>query len=492
MELHFDAAVFDLDGVVTRTARLHFAAWKESFDRLLAERGLPLFTREDYLAYVDGKPRRDGIRALLAARGLPGDEAVVEQLATEKNDRFRTVLAQEGPEVFPGALELLRALRARGVRTVLASSSRNAGPVVEAAGIADLFDARVDGITSAARGLAGKPAPDLFLAAAREVGAQPERCVLLEDAVAGVEAGAAGCFCLVVGVDRGGNHLPLRLAGADLVVQGLRELSVDAIERWFVRASDRRPSALTHLDGLQRELQGRRPAIFLDYDGTLAPIVDHPEDAVMPAQVRADLEAATTRCPVVLVSGRRLADVAALVDLPALTFAGSHGFEIRGPTGSHAIRPESQGAIHAAAAALRARLGAIEGILVEDKSFAVAIHFRLADPAFVPAVERMVDEVGAGLGLRKTHGKMIFELRPDVDWDKGRAVRFLLETLGLGDAVPIYVGDDVTDEDAFRALADDGISILVSDEPRPTAARWSLQDPAEVGFFLRLLCGGEP
>lgn len=248
------------------------------------------------------------------------------------------------------------------------------------------------------------------------------------------------------------------------------------------------PSALEDEDGILAALAGRRPALYLDYDGTLAPIALRPELAVMGPEVREALERAAACLPVTVVSGRRREDVERLVGLPALTYAGSHGFDLRGPAGSREIHPELRGAVDRAAAELAASLAGIEGVFVETKPWAAAIHYRLAAPAVVPAVRRQVEAVRRRHGLRLTAGKRIFELRPDVDWDKGRAVRWLHEALGLRDRAPIYVGDDATDEDAFRAIADDGIGVVVLEEPRPTAARWRLRDPGEVGRFLGRLC----
>ncbi len=234
---------------------------------------------------------------------------------------------------------------------------------------------------------------------------------------------------------------------------------------------------------------GRRLALFLDYDGTLTPIVERPEDAVLAPETREALRRLAGRHALAIVSGRDLADVRARVGLAGLTYAGSHGFDIDGPAGSHVHEAARDSAPRLAAAAgeLERETAALAGVQVERKRFAVAVHFRRARPTDVPAVEAAVDRALARhAGLRKTGGKMIFELRPDVDWDKGRAVLWLIETLRLGDALPVYIGDDVTDEDAFRALAGRGLGIAVQDAPQPTAASLTLRDPDEV----RALLGG--
>ncbi|MEA2603754.1 MAG: trehalose 6-phosphate phosphatase [Acidobacteriota bacterium] len=258
-----------------------------------------------------------------------------------------------------------------------------------------------------------------------------------------------------------------------------------------------RPSALDRWDEIAARLRGRRPALFLDYDGTLSPIAPRPDLATLPAATREVLDRLAREMPVVIISGRGREDVAALVDLPGLTYAGSHGFDIAGPSpapGAPPLRLEvGDGVperIGKAADQLRRELADLPGVLVEPKGFAVSIHFRLANEEDVPRIERAVDAaIAATPGLRKAHGKKLFEIRPDLDWDKGQALLWLLDALDLDrpDVLPLYIGDDLTDEDAFRALGDRGVGILVAEEPRDTAAKYQLRDPEEVRRFLEKL-----
>lgn len=230
-----EAAILDLDGVVTRTAALHERAWKRVFDPLLSAAGDPRpFTHLDYLAHVDGRPRTDGVRGLLAARAIdrpfgepddaPGIETV-HALARWKQEIFHRLLDEGGVEVFEDAVQSIRRWRDEGLSIALVSSSRNAARVVAAVGLELLFDVRVDGETGRSLGLPGKPAPDYFLEAARRLEARPERAMVLEDAVSGVEAARRGRFGLVVGVSRDGLDEPLWRAGADRVVHRLTDLA---------------------------------------------------------------------------------------------------------------------------------------------------------------------------------------------------------------------------------------------------------------------------
>ncbi len=237
---NFDAVLFDLDGVLTETASIHAAAWREMFDGFLRQHAddegevfVPFDIDSDYRAYIDGKPRYDGVRSFLASRSIelaegeasdPTTANTVTALGNRKNQLVAELIESGGVEPFPGAVHLVEALRERGVKTAVVSSSANAKAVLGAAGISDLFDTRVDGVGSAELGFAGKPAPDAFLEAARRLDARPDRAVVVEDAVSGVRAGLSGGFALVVGVGEGERIQTLLDNGADLVVGDLAEL----------------------------------------------------------------------------------------------------------------------------------------------------------------------------------------------------------------------------------------------------------------------------
>ncbi len=245
----FDAVLFDLDGVLTATARLHAAAWKRMFDEYLAaraagrgERFEPFEIATDYKLHVDGKLRYDGVRSFLLSRGIdlpwgdPDDSPERETvcgLGNRKNELISELLETEGVDVYEESVAWVRQLRGRGLAIAVVSASKNCGRVLDAAGIADLFEIRVDGIVAAQLGLPGKPAPDTFLEGARRLGVDPRRAVIVEDAVSGVQAGRAGGFGLVIGVDRHGDPAALGAGGADVVVADLGELleEEDAVDQ---------------------------------------------------------------------------------------------------------------------------------------------------------------------------------------------------------------------------------------------------------------------
>ncbi len=307
-----DAVVFDLDGVVTRTAKVHAAAWKEMFDTYREKSGGqwdPFDPDSDYAEYVDGKPRYDGVESFLNSRGLelprggpedePGKETVCG-LGNLKNRFFRERLQKDGVEVYESAVALARALRERDFKIAVVSSSKNCTAVLKAAGIQDLFDVKVDGVDSEELGLAGKPAPDIFLEATRRLEAQPGRTVVLEDAISGVKAGKRGGFACVVGLDRKGGRTALRKAGADVVVKDLADAAPAS------RPTRELRSGLDAANGVAEAAKNKTLAVFLDYDGTLTPIVDDPARAVLADSMRRAVRALSERCTVGIISGRDL------------------------------------------------------------------------------------------------------------------------------------------------------------------------------------------
>ena len=255
--------------------------------------------------------------------------------------------------------------------------------------------------------------------------------------------------------------------------------------------ADRLPSALDQ--GLAPGVVGRilqSEAVFLDYDGTLTPIVARPELAILSDSVRRLLRELAKTCPVTIVSGRDVEIVRELVALDRLGYVGSHGLDIVGPVDgslrhqvAHAFGPE----LDAVESALRKRTDGIEGVIVERKQFSISTHVRQVDPRRHPAVEAIVDDVRqAHPTLRREGGKMLYELRPDIDWDKGAAVRWLLDKMRIDPSKALYIGDDLTDETVFAALEGRGATIVVAepDDQRPTLAQFRLNDSEEVQMLL--------
>jgi beta-phosphoglucomutase family hydrolase len=234
------ACLFDLDGVLTETAKVHAAAWKEMFDEYLQDREartgedfVPFDENDDYDTYVDGKPRYDGVRSFLASRGIelpegkpddPPSAETIHGLGSRKNEIVLRMIREQGVEGYPGSRRYLEAAREAGLRRAVVSSSTNCRDVLAAAGIEDFFDVRIDGIVAERERLKGKPAPDTYLAAAKLLDVTPDAAAVFEDALAGVEAGRAGGFACVVGVDRVGQADALREHGASVVVRDLAEL----------------------------------------------------------------------------------------------------------------------------------------------------------------------------------------------------------------------------------------------------------------------------
>jgi alpha,alpha-trehalase len=506
------AVIFDMDGVLTDTASTHAQAWKQLFDEYLKKRSerqnevfQPFNINSDYLIYVDGKPRYDGVKSFLESRGVslpqgsPDDSPGLETicgLGNRKNRYFVERLKREGARPYGSSIRFIERLKARGLRTAVISASRNAEEVLEAAGIRGLFDAKVDGVDSDELHLKGKPDPSIFMEAAKRLGVKPDETVIVEDALAGVEAGRRGNFKLVIGVDRVGQGEEIKKRGAEIVVRDLSELKISwakSRKPGNVKTIDSLPSALGKKDEIFRRLHERTPAIFLDYDGTLTPIVDDPAEAKLLEQTRKVIRRLAEHYSVAMISGRDLADVQNMVGIENIAYAGSHGFDIAGPGGQY--RNQERGrrflpALDRAEPELKNDLKDIPGARVERKLFAIAVHYRQVDRAKLVELEKRFDVVLSHYPeLRKTTGKEIFELRPNIDWDKGKALLSLLEALYTDGSrvIPVYIGDDDTDEDAFRAIRERGIAIMVGTGKRPTAAHYALRDTDETGQFLHEL-----
>ncbi|MFH2138920.1 MAG: trehalose-phosphatase [Candidatus Omnitrophota bacterium] len=527
----FDAVIFDMDGVITKTALVHAQAWKIVFDEYLRicqqrdNKPFEEFTyQKDYLTYVDGKPRVEGIKSFLKSRGItlplgaPDDDEKAETvygIGNKKNKKFKDVLNTDGVELYTATKELIKALKSAGIKVGVVSSSKNCEFVLKSADVLQLMDTRVDGVIALQENIAGKPEGDMFVTAAFNLGTIPSRSVVVEDAISGVQAGRNGGFGLVIGVARSDNVDDLNKNGADVVVTCLEAITLDWIEKWFNRSA---VSLLDAWDDVNMTRQGyadlktddivinpkyfrtprdilkgdKKPVFFLDYDGTLTPIVSRPDLAVISDKMKSTVAALSEKCTTAVVSGRMREDVENLVGIKGLFYAGSHGFDILGK-GVSMVLPQAQKTIPVVTEViewLKKEIGSIEGIIIEEKKFSTAVHYRLVSEQHLKKIEQAVAHViEKHKDLRLMRGKMVYEILPAIDWNKGKAVCWIMKALNISweEAIVVYIGDDTTDEDAFRAVRSRGVSILVCDQQRPSSADFCLSSPAEVLKLFELL-----
>jgi trehalose 6-phosphate phosphatase len=502
---HIDALIFDLDGVITQTRDTHKKAWTEMFNHFFKKENKQqsALTEDDYLQFIDGKPRYQGVQAFLQSRnihlpfGTPSDKPgfdTICALGNIKNELFNKILETDGVDVYTDAIDKIKYWRNKGMKTAIVSSSKNCQKIIQVAGIEDLFDTRVDGLISELNGLTGKPDPDIFIDAARRLGARPEKSIVFEDAISGVKAGQSGYFGLVVGVNRFDQKEELIQNGADITIENFTRIDLSdptLIEEFFAKQGI--PVFPDNNSELFSMLAQRKPVIFLDYDGTLSPIVPRPEDAVISDSMKQTLKELAKFFTVAIVTGRDKDDVENLVGLKDLLYAGSHGFIITGPDGLFMEHPESEKIIP--------RLDEIEkelavllnektqGTQLDRKRYAIGIHYRNARPEDEKTVKKLVDEMIAKYPGHKTgEGKKIIEIKPDTEWHKGKAVNWIMDQLSKGgDTIPLYIGDDITDEDAFEAVKEDGVGILVGSHGQKTNARYTLKNVFQVREFFKKL-----
>jgi trehalose-phosphatase len=529
----FQSVIFDLDGIVTKTATVHAHAWKKTFDeylKLREKRDRETFReftyQPDYLNFVDGKPRYMGVKYFLESRNIhlpfgdPSDSPDKETICgigNKKNKFFNKLLKKEGAEVFDSTITLIKSLKENGIKIGVASSSKNCLPILKSVNLEHLFESRVDGIVSAELNLKGKPEADIFITAAKRLDALPENSVVVEDASSGVEAGRNGGFGLVVGVARENNFEELAKHGADLVVPDLSEIDIQIINDWFNRKPkpffqcfdtlEKAPELIPEKHMKSQKIfinpyyqrtgksvlnTAKKMVFFLDYDGTLTPIVESPELAVISEEMKQTVEQLAKIHTVAIVSGRMREDVQNLVGIKGIFYAGSHGFDIKGPGGFTMIHPIAKKTIPLVAEVieqLKEQFQHIEGALVEEKKFSVAAHYRkVKNQKDLQFIEETVNSIIQKYDeLRLLKGKKVFEILPNIDWDKGKAIRWIMNALEIPweTTSAFYIGDDTTDEYAFRTIITRGTAILVTDNPfNPSAADFQLNSPKEVKKFF--------
>jgi len=499
------AAIFDLDGVITDTASTHARAWKQMFDEFNDRRkrdGLEpyeTFSIEvDYTNFVDGKPRYMGVKDFLSSRkivlpfGDPDDSSdamTICGLGNRKNNIFLDLVETEGADVLSENVDKAREWKSMGIKLAIVSSSKNCQMILRSVQFEDLFESRICGVISAERNYKGKPAPDIFLKAAEALGVDPADSLIVEDALSGVEAGRNGKFGLVIGIADESKADAMLAHGADIVVHNLAEMPRTPIP---IRKKDNLSSALKNFDEIQHRIKGKKLYLFLDYDGTLTPIVEDFNAAFLTIEMRDLLREISGSYPMAIITGRDLQDIKDLVQLDQLHFAGSHGFEMVGPDGFVYENEQAKSSLNKIAEAAReiqAETVKIENVKFEKKKFALAVHYRQVSNEQQGKVKEIVyNIINRYPEIKAGKGKKVIELKPNFNWHKGKSLRVLLDRMRNKvdeDFFLLYIGDDITDEDAFFEIIDEGSGILVGDHGKKTFASYHLSDVDEVMLFLR-------
>jgi trehalose-phosphatase len=470
------AIILDVDGVITDTRRIHFKAWKKTLENYP-------FEEADYQKYVDGKPREDGLRSFLESRAIILSKGKVDELVVKKDLLFKEFLKSDKPEVFPDALKAINRWRQKKVPLAVISSSKNSKLILKEAGLLDSFDVLIDGEEGQRLNIPGKPDPAYLNEAARRLGFRPEDCLLVEDAISGITAGKNANLMEVIGITRDGQTPAeeLYLAGADSVVHSLLEIG-------------KARNAISFWEDIKLQVGKRDIALFIDFDGTLSEIVSDPAEAVIKESLKEILQHCSRAIKIAVISGRDRLDVKEKIGLDSLFYVGSHGLDMCGPgcfyylvEDARKFAVELQDATMAATSLLQG----IKGILIERKSFSTAIHYRMVvgvDDEIIR--KKILNLITSFPHLKIKDGKKVIELFPKIKWGKGEAISKLSGILGIdtNETIPFYLGDDLTDEDAFIELRHKGIGIKIDETgTTPTMARYFLKDPDEVEKFLLLI-----
>lgn len=494
-----DAVIFALEGVIVDTIAIRGAVWADFYREHYPDR--PALAERDHARIAAGASPADAVADGLAARGVtlpkgaPSDSPTAETawgIAKLLDRGFSDRIAHDGVPVNEATIDLARRVRSAGLGIAVCSAGRHASEILDAAGVGDVFGA---GTTV----VADETDAEALAEAARQLDTDPARTAVVQGSPTALAASRSGGFAVTIGVARAGHEELLRRAGADVVVTDVAQIEFRAGTRRISRI----PDALTSRHQSAALLRTRRPAVFLDFDGTIAEIVNQPTAATLVEGVATELSRLARHCPVGIISGRDLADVRARVGVPGIWYAGSHGFELVGPDGQHYENEEAAAAepdLVRVTSTLCDRLRSVPGVLVESKRFAVSVHYRNVDAERVDEVISIAcAAVAEEPRLRATGGRKVVEIRPDVDWDKGRALSWVLDHVGASDdLLPIYVGDDLTDEDAFDAIESSGFGIVVrhgEDGDRRSAARFAVDGPAQVHELLQRiadLVGSDP
>ena len=507
MSKKIKAAIFDLDGVITSTATTHANAWKQMFDQYNDRRKkegkkpYDTFTIEkDYIQHIDGKLRYTGVKDFLASKNInipfgepedTSDRETICGLGNKKNNIFLDIVDKAGVEILDENVRKAKEWKKAGCKLAIVSSSKNCEMILKAVNLEDLFETRIDGIISARKNYKGKPAPDIFVKASEELGVDPSNALIVEDALAGVEAGKNGKFGLVIGIAEEDKQEAMKKHGADIVVENLAGMPTYPKP---LQRPDQLDSALEHFEQIQQQYRDHNMYLFLDYDGTLTPIVEDYKAAFLSEDMRKLIHNISDKCPTAIITGRDLKDIKDLVQIDQLHYAGSHGFEMVGPDCFIFENEEAKKSlkkIAEAAEEIKDKTSMIKGVKFEKKKFALAVHYRQVPENHVSKIKETVyDIISQYPEIKSGKGKKVIELKPNFNWHKGKSLRILLERMAKksGNKVfLIYIGDDITDEDAFFEILDDGTGILVGDHDQKTFASYHLNNVEEVKTFIEKL-----
>ena len=497
------AAVFDLDGVITRTAIIHAEAWMEMFDlyndrrKKNGQKPYESFSIDkDYPLYIDGMPRYNGVRNFLESRNInlpwgdprdPAQKDTICGLGNHKNEIFLDKLDRQRASIIRPNVKVAKQWKQAGLKTAIVSSSKNCQRILKSVDLETMFDVRVDGVISAERKLKGKPEPDTFLEAVEELGFRPEEALIVEDALAGVEAGSKGQFKYVIGIGYGDDVQKMKELGADEVVKTLEDLDLRIESN--LKSHNELPDALNQINQIVKDWSGKKIFLFLDYDGTLSPIVEEFDKAFLSDDMRKVINEVSKLCQTAIVSGRGMDDVKKRVKIEDLYYAGSHGFEISGPNNFYYEIEKARKLIPALdniEKELRQTFIHVEGVKFERKKFALAVHYRQAPVEEESNIKQRVNKLVENYpGIVQGKGKKVIEIKPNVYWHKGKALNHLLGVLNDKNepSYVIYIGDDITDEDAFLHIRQ-GSGILVGSHGERTFAKYHLSDVEAVKKFL--------
>ena len=497
------AVVFDIDTILD-SEQLHQTVWKQILNDFL-KNNYPekaQLSEEEYNRFIEGKPKIERIKNFLEYRDIslsfgshedpPGEKSICA-LENNKSRLFNQLLIAASTNYHTKICNRIRKWKEADIMTAVVSSDEHFSKIPDTEDFKKLFDIKVDGSAAKKMGLKDKPEADLFMEAVKQMGLSPSECALFESTVSGLQAASKASFGLVAGIPKQNNAKELSENGADVIVHDFDKLDLLNDPEIKMRFENPIPPFASEYTKIGELLHDKTPVIFLDYDGTLTPIVNRPEDAILSDEMKEILKSCASRLYVAVVSGRDMVDLKNRVDIDQIIYAGSHGFRISGPEGLYLEHEKS--------ASLLPRLdeaenqlqqlfsGKFEGVQVERKRYAIAVHYRNARKEEVPDIKQEVTElVKNTAGFKTGEGKMILEIKPDIDWHKGKAVHWILERLNLTNRekyMPIYIGDDVTDEDAYESLSDWGISIQVGPGVVPSASKFRLKNIYQVRIFLK-------